>query len=225
VSTGPAPGAESPPPFNHRLASVLRQRPDVDLAGSLYAVPPDGRHGIAWLLAREKLWVHADVFADPAAGVDLGLIAELADAGVGPIDVHLLTAEALSALPVICRPGIARVTFPFEGAPDIAGIARQVRACGAEAWLALAPATTVAEAAGAAKDVDGLLVMLLEPGTQDAADLGLLVKVQTAGTRAPVGADGGIGEHNLTSVLRAGAGYVVIGRGLFTGPSAERERP
>jgi len=225
VSTGPARGAESPPPFNHRLASVLRQRPDVDLAGSLYAVPPDGRPDIARLLAREKLWVHADVFADPAAGVDLGLITELADAGVGPIDVHVLTAEALNALPVICRPGIARVTFPFEGAPDIAGIARQVRACGAEAWLALAPATTVAEAAGAAKDVDGLLVMLLEPGTQDAADLGLLVKVQAAGTRAPVGADGGIGEHNLTSVLRAGAGYVVIGRGLFTDPSAERERP
>lgn len=224
MSTGSAPGAESPPPFNHRLASVLRQRPDVDLAGSLYAVPPDRRHGIARLLAREKLWVHADVFADPAAGVDLGLIGELADAGVGPIDVHLLTAEALNALPVICRPGIARVTFPFEGVQDIAGIARQVRACGAEAWLALAPATTVAEATGAARDVDGLLVMLLEPGTQDAANLGLLVKVQAAGTRAPVGADGGIGEHNLTSVLRAGAGYVVIGRGLFTGPSAERER-
>jgi ribulose-phosphate 3-epimerase len=211
VSTG-TPGAEPSPPFNYRLASVLRQRTDVDLAGSLYAVPPDGRQDIARLLERERLWLHADVFADPAAGVDLGLIAELAEAGVGPIDVHLLTAEALNALPVICRPGIARVTFPFEGVPDIA---RQVRACGAQAWLALAPATTVAEAAEAAREVDGLLVMLLEPGTQDAADLGLLAKVQTAGPRAPVGADGGIGEHNLTSVLQAGAGYVVIGRGLF----------
>jgi pentose-5-phosphate-3-epimerase len=224
VSTGQVPGAETPP-FNYRLASVLRQRADVDLAGSLYAVPPDGRHDIARLLVRERLWVHADVFADPAAGVDLGLITELADAGVGPIDVHLLTAEALNALPVICRPGIARITFPFEGAPDIAGTARQVRACGAQAWLAISPATTVTEAAEAARDVDGLLVMLLEPGTQDAADLGLLAKVQTAGSHAPVGADGGIGEHNLTSVLRAGAGYVVIGRGLFTGPAAERNLP
>ena len=72
--------------------------------------------------------------------------------------------------------------------------------------------------------MDGLLVMLLEPGTQDAADLGLLAKVQTASADAPVGADGGIGEHNLTSVLRAGAGYVVIG-GAFTGPSAEGDQP
>ena len=149
MSAGQAPGAETPS-FNYRLASVLRQRADVDLAGSLYAVPPDGRQDIARLLVRERLWVHADVFADPTLGVDLGLITELADAGVGPIDVHLLTAEALNALPVICRPGIARITFPFEGTPGRAGIARQVRACGAEAWLALAPATTVAEAAEAA---------------------------------------------------------------------------
>jgi len=72
---------------------------------------------VAQLLAEQKIWVHADVFADAWAGVSLDLVGELADGGIGPIDVHLLTAGALEALDVVCRPGIARVTFPFEGVP------------------------------------------------------------------------------------------------------------
>ena len=100
------------------------------LSGSLYAVPPAHRVDAARHLAARKIWAHADVFADTSAGVSLELIGRLGDAGAGPVDVHLLTAEALSALELVCRPGIARVTFPFERVPDVPAVAERIRAAG-----------------------------------------------------------------------------------------------
>jgi pentose-5-phosphate-3-epimerase len=63
--------------------------------------------------------------------------------------------------------------------------------------------------------VDGLLVMLIDPGTTEQSDPALLTKVTRARATLPVGVDGGVGEANLGAVLAAGATYVVIGRRLF----------
>ncbi|MGF7234031.1 MAG: hypothetical protein ACQSGP_03590 [Frankia sp.] len=201
--------------FNHPLASMLSRRDGVELAGSIYAVPVDERPSAVGLLARQRLWIHADVFAERDVGVDPGFIADLAGRGVSPIDVHLLTSGALDALDAVCVPGVARVTFPYEGVGDIAGVARYVRRAGARPWLAIAPTTTLEECAPFVGHVDGLLIMMVEPGTQGGADLGQLEKVAAADRRIPVGVDGDVGEDNIGRVLAAGAGYVVIGRRLF----------
>lgn len=211
--------------FNTALAGRLRRSAGAELAGSLYAVPPAHRPAMARLLAEQKIWVHADVFADARAGVSLDLIRQLAGDGTGPVDVHLLTAGALEALDVVCRPGIARVTFPFEGAPDPPAVAARIRAAGVSPWLAIAPETALEACADALPHVDGLLVMLLEPGSRGRSDLALLPKVRQASAARPAGVDGGVGEGNLGAVLAAGAAYVVIGRRLFTitTPSSKEE--
>ena len=153
---------------------------------------------------------------DPSqAGVSLELIQELADSGVHPVDVHLLTAGTLQALERVCRPGIARVTFPFEDVPDAPAIAAQIRAAGVRPWLAIAPNTSLEACAETLPHVDGLLVMLLEPGTSGRSDPAQLTKVRRACALRPVGVDGGVGESNVGDVLAAGASYVVIGRRLF----------
>lgn len=209
-------------PLNAELVWQLRRSvgAGVELSGSLYAVSLADRPAAAELLAEQKLWVHADVFADTRAGVSLDLIGQLAAGGVGPVDVHLLTAGALDALDVVCRPGIARVTFPFEEVPDPPAVATRIRAAGARPWLAISPATTVEECTDALPHVDGLLVMLLEPGTRSRADPALLAKVSRASAARPVGVDGGVGEDILSDVLAAGASYVVIGRRLFAATAA-----
>lgn len=202
-------------PFNMELVHQVRRSVGVAVSGSLYALPPAHRPFLARLLAEQQMWVHADVFADRQAGVSLDLIKELADSGAGLIDVHLLAAEALDALDIVCYPKIARVTFPFEGVSDPPMIAARIRAAGVSPWLAIAPGTTLAACADALPHIDGLLVMLIEPGSSDQSDPALLAKVSQASAALPVGVDGGVGENNLSDVLAAGATYVVIGRRLF----------
>ena len=183
----------------------------IEVSGSIYAVRSEDRPAVARMLSEQKLWVHADVFADLRHGVSLDLIAELD----GAVDVHLLTADAMDALDAVCRAGIARVTFPFEDVPDVAAVAARIRAAGASPWLAIAPETTLDMCADALPHVDGLLVMLIAPGSSDQTDPALLSKVRRASLALPVGVDGGVGESNLADVVAAGATYVVIGRRLF----------
>lgn len=218
--------AEPGPPLNAELVRRLRHTAGAELGGSLYAVPAAHRPAVARQLAEQRIWVHADVFADLRAGVSLDLINELADGGAGPIDVHLLTAGALEVLDAVRRPGIARVTFPFEGVPDVPSVAARIRAAGTSPWLAIAPGTTLDACADALPHVDGLLVMLLEPGSRGRSDPAQLAKVSGASATGPVGVDGGVGECNLGDVLAAGAGYVVIGRRLFAATTTStKEEP
>jgi ribulose-phosphate 3-epimerase len=202
-------------PLNQALLDHL-DRAGADLAGSLYACPSGHRAAAAHLLADRGLWIHADVFADAATGVSLELITQLADEGTGLIDVHLLTTDALAALDVVCRPGVARITFPYEGTVDVEAVAARVRAVGVKPWLAISPATGISECYAVLRHVDGLLVMLIEPGTQAAADTSHLGKVNTVHRRYPTGVDGGVDEANAADVLAAGTRYVVVGRRLFT---------
>ncbi|MDI3418644.1 beta/alpha barrel domain-containing protein [Streptomyces luteolus] len=214
-------------PFNTELADRVRNSPGAALAGSLYAVPPQHRPAAAQLLADQQHWVHADVFADRRTGVGVDQIRDLADAGTGPVDVHLLTAGALDALDAVSRPGIARITFPYEGVPDAPAVAETIRASAVSPWLALAPDTSLESCADVLPYVDGLLVMLIEPGTRGSSDPALLGKVRQAAPTTPVGVDGGVGEDNLDRVLAAGATYIVIGRRLFdlTTPSRKEDTP
>ncbi|MDP9221218.1 MAG: hypothetical protein M3P23_11895 [Actinomycetota bacterium] len=86
--------------------------------------------------------------------------------------------------------------------------------------VALSPNTSIDRAGDALDHVDGVLVMLLEPGTTGRADLSLLAKVRAASDIASVGVDGGVGESNLARLLSAGASYVVVGRRLFSNGTA-----
>ena len=217
-----APPGQHSVPFNDDLAGrLLRDAPAVDLAGSLYAVPAQNRAAAAQLLNRCGLWVHADVFADAEVGVSLDLITRLADDGTGPIAVHLLTSGALAALYVICRPGIARITFPYEGTDDVEAVAARIRAVGAQPWLAVAPGTRFDDCRNGLPYVDGVLVMLIEPGTKDAADLTQLAKIEAVRAQWAGGVDGGVGEGNVERILAAGTSYVVVGRRLFTRPESK----
>ena len=210
-------------PFNDDLLEALRAAGGVGLAGSLYAVPEAQRAAAADLLSLRGLWIHADVFADTDMGVSLDLITRLADERTGPVDVHLLTHETLDALDVVCRPGVARVTFPFERTDDVGAVAARVRVAGAQPWLAISPGTALDECRGVLAHVDGLLVMLIEPGTRESADLSNLAKVNTVRTQRTAGVDGGVNEENLPQILAAGTGYVVVGRRLFTCSNSKQQ--
>lgn len=204
--------------LDERLRDIVG-RAGATLAGSLYAVPEPLREDAARELGRRGHWTHADVFGDPDEGVHLGLIADLVTAGVGPIDVHLIDAAALWALPQVCRLGVDRITLPREAfaQPQAWETAkRDVRSGGAQVWSALAPETDPAgQDSTTGTACEGALLMLIQPGTRGRADTGLLSKATrlAAGTR--LGVDGGVTADNVTEALAAGVHYIVAGRSLF----------
>ncbi|MFE4668699.1 hypothetical protein ACFRI7_25180 [Streptomyces sp. NPDC056716] len=197
------------------------------LAGSIYAVPGPSRPAAARRLARERLWIHADVIVDDLThrGVDLSLVRTLKDRGLGPLDVRLVTERLDGPLEEICAARVDRVTFPFESCSDVAAVAERIRRSGAEAWLAVAPRTGLAAIRPVLAAVDGVLVMLIEPGTSDTADPALLAKIRQLGPLLPAGVDGGVDETNLDACLRAGARYIVSGRALFSITTAAAVAP
>jgi pentose-5-phosphate-3-epimerase len=78
--------------------------------------------------------------------------------------------------------------------------------------------------AGVLAAFDGLLVMLIAPGTAARADPRLLPKVATAARHVTAGVDGGMTPPMAAASVRHGARYVVAGRALSAAPPT-RNRP
>lgn len=196
-----------------RVAAV----PGAVLSASLYAVAPQARMPAAGRVGRGGHWLHADLLGDGLAptGVGLDLIGDLRIAGLGPIDVHLMTTSTRAAIDAVLEVGVQRITWQFEAGLDVAETAEAIRAKDVSPWLAVAPTTSLALLAPVLGAVDGILVMLIEPGTQQAADLTRLDDVTALSAELPVGVDGGLDDVGLGRALDAGARYCVVGRALF----------
>ena len=199
--------------LSHAIANV-----GGELSLSIYAAPPHLRTAIALQAMQEGLWIHADVMRDPAGrdrGVDLATLKELTVSSQHRVDVHLIGDGGAAALEDVCALGCTRITLALECCPDVLNMAATVRGTGAQLWIAIAPTTPIEDVLPLVPLVDGVLVMLLTPGTHDSADLSLLSKAQTLAHLLPVGVDGSVGAANVNACLEAGAGYIVSGRGLL----------
>lgn len=189
-----------------------------ELSLSIYAAPTNLRSALAVRAREEGLWIHADVIRDSQGrdlGVDMATLEELTASGDHRVDVHLIGAGGAAALDEVCALGCTRVTLALERCPDVVSMAATVRGAGAQLWMAIAPPTTVEDFLPLVPAVDGALVMLLTPGTDDPADLSLLSKVQALARLLPVGVDGSVSATNINACLEAGARYIVSGRGLL----------
>jgi pentose-5-phosphate-3-epimerase len=110
-----------------------------------------------------------------------------------------------------------------QGVDDIEAVAGRIRAVGAQSWLAVSPETQIEQYRIDLSYVDGLLVMLTDPGTKQSANVAHLDKVASAHEQYSTGVDGGVTEEILDQILRGGTGYVVVGRSLFACPKKRRK--
>jgi pentose-5-phosphate-3-epimerase len=188
------------------------------LAGSVYAAP-GSRVVAAQTLADAGLDVHIDVMAASEGlpiGVSLAELQMISDVvDHRRIGVHLIgSADFVDAvLPKILalRPGV--VFLPWQAFTDARADA--VRTAGGSAWIAVwrewdghgAPAWPAAP--------DGVLVMLIQPGTRDTCSLGRLSVVEACASELPVAVDGGVTEAVAPLCLSAGAQSLVAGRSLL----------
>jgi hypothetical protein len=163
--------------------------------------------------------VHIDVMAASEGlptGVSLAELQMISDVvDRRRIGVHLIgSADFVDAvLPKILalRPGV--VFLPWHAFTDAR--AGAVRTAGCSAWIAVwrewdghgAPAWPVAP--------DGVLVMMIQPGTRDTCSLGRLSVVEACASELPVAVDGGVTEAVAPLCLFAGAQSLVAGRSLL----------
>lgn len=200
------------------------------LAGSVYAAAPDIRIDAAQALSEAGLDVHVDVMAESEglpAGVSLAELNRIADT-VDParIGVHLIGSpdfvDTILQSVLAVRPGVVFLPWAAFSAERAAA----VRAAGSQAWIAMwrewdgLDESSTPEWPSAP---DGVLVMLIEPGTKDRCALGRLAVVSACAGDLPVAVDGGVTESVAELCVTAGASSIVVGRALLAASAATEE--
>ena len=101
-----------------------------------------------------------------------------------------------------------------------------IRAGGAEAWVALWREWDGLDETSAPiwpATPDGVLVMLIEPGSRDRCALARLALVNACADDLPVAVDGGVTESVAELCVTAGASSIVVGRALLAHQPAAQE--
>lgn len=171
-------------------------------------------------------WVHLDVMDYrfvPNLTFGLPVVESLLAHIETPADCHLMIADPDRWAPAYAEAGAGSVTFHVEAANDAAQVARDIRAAGARAGIALNPGTPIDAITESIAHIDMILVMTVEPGFggQSFRD-DMLPKVRqaraiadAADTDVWVQVDGGVDLRTIEECASAGADTFVAGSSVF----------
>ncbi|MCL2849260.1 MAG: ribulose-phosphate 3-epimerase [Micrococcales bacterium] len=178
---------------------------------------------------------HVDVMDGhfvPNLTLGLPLVARLAQVSPIPLDVHLMIDDADRWAPQYAEAGAASVTFHAEATQAPVRLARELRAGGVRAAVAVRPATGVEPLLDLLGEFDMVLVMTVEPGFGGQSFIeGTLAKVsrlrQAIGPAGPgsvkVQVDGGVCRTTIARIARAGADVFVAGSAVYGSPDPAAE--
>ena len=199
----------------------------VEIEPSLYAADFAnlGRQVETLLGAGARIF-HFDVgdghFVEPVTigPIVLQAVAPLVHAAGGAMDCHLMVDNPLRHFPQIARAGGDSVTFHYEAVEDVAAVVRAAREQELQVGLAFKPETEPEAAAEAAKGVDVVLCMSIEPGYSGQPFMREAIpRIRRVRELLPaevhVQVDGGIGPDNARAVWEAGATLLVAGTSIF----------
>ena len=171
-------------------------------------------------------WLHFDVMdAHFVPNLTFGLPVMQAVQAVSPVplDCHLMIDAPERWAPGYAEAGARNVTVHAEACTDPRAVARDIRAAGALAGLALKPGTPLEDHLDVLRDFDTLLVMTVEPGfggQEFIADV--LPKVTRARELTDTGhlklfveVDGGINADTIEQAAAAGADVFVAGSAVY----------
>jgi ribulose-phosphate 3-epimerase len=172
-------------------------------------------------------WVHVDVMDNhfvPNLTFGPTMVDALSRATTLPLDAHLMIADPDRHAPAYAEAGAGSVTFHVEAAAAPVRLAREIRAQGARASMALKPATPVEPYEALLPELDMLLVMTVEPGFGGQTFLDLcLPKIRTArelmrkhGVETWLQVDGGVSLETIERCAEAGADVFVAGSAVFS---------
>lgn len=175
---------------------------------------------------------HVDVMDNhfvPNLTLGLPVVERLQAVSPVPLDAHLMIAEVDRWAPSYADLGLSSVTFHVEASSAPVKLAREIRARGASAGMALRPATPVEPYLDMLSEIDMLLVMTVEPGFGGQAFLDVTVPkirraraaIEGAGVDVAIQVDGGITQETIVRAAEAGANVFVAGSSVYGKPSPE----
>lgn len=140
-----------------------------------------------------------------------------------PIDVHLMVSNPDRLLDDYLAAGASRVIVHWEAAPHLDRLLERIRKGGAEAGVAVNPATPVELLTDALPRLDFVLVMSVNPGfggqvfLPRALDKARRLRrmIEISGLPVEIEMDGGIDRDTIAQVVSAGVDVCVAGSAIF----------
>jgi ribulose-phosphate 3-epimerase len=178
-------------------------------------------------------WIHVDVMDYhfvPNLTFGPTMVEALTHCTGVPLDAHLMIEGPDRHALEYVEAGCGSVTFHAEAAAAPVRLAREIRAAGARAGMALKPATPIEPYEELLAELDMLLVMTVEPGFGGQKFLDLcLPKIRTArqliekhGGQTWLQVDGGITLDTIERCAEAGADVFVAGSAVYSADDPER---
>lgn len=179
-------------------------------------------------------WVHVDVMDNhfvPNLTLGMPVVESIARATELPIDAHLMIEDPDRWAPSFVDAGAQSVTFHAEAAAAPLRLARELRAMGARAGIALKPATPIEPLLDILDEFDMILIMTVEPGfggqkfidSMMAKVLRTREAVRKSGLDVWIQVDGGISRSTIERAADAGADTFVAGSAVFGAADASEE--
>nr|MCW2728718.1 rpe [Aeromicrobium sp.] len=171
-------------------------------------------------------WLHMDVMDNhfvPNLTLGAPVIEALAKVAQQPIDAHLMIEDPDRWAPAYVEAGAGSITFHVEAAAAPVRLAREIRAKGARASMALKPATPIEPYADLLPELDMVLIMTVEPGFGGQKFLDLCLPkirrtrelIEQHGGDIWLQVDGGVSVETIERCAEAGADVFVAGSAVF----------
>ncbi|MFB7908419.1 ribulose-phosphate 3-epimerase [Kitasatospora sp. NPDC056076] len=171
-------------------------------------------------------WLHVDVMDNhfvPNLTLGVPVVESLARATDIPLDCHLMIEDPDRWAPQYVEAGAGSITFHVEAAAAPVRLAREIRAKGARASMALKPGTPIEPYEDLLPELDMLLIMTVEPGFGGQAFLDIMLpKIRR--TRELIAkhdlelwlqVDGGVSATTIERCAEAGADVFVAGSAVY----------
>ncbi|MDX2393965.1 ribulose-phosphate 3-epimerase [Streptomyces sp. DK15] len=171
-------------------------------------------------------WLHVDVMDNhfvPNLTLGMPIVESLSRATDIPLDLHLMIEDPDRWAPQYVEAGAGSVTFHAEAAAAPVRLAREIRAKGARAAMALKPGTPIEQYEDILPELDMVLIMTVEPGFGGQSFLDIMLpKVRRTreliakhGLDLWLQVDGGVSASTIERVAEAGADVFVAGSAVY----------
>jgi ribulose-phosphate 3-epimerase len=171
-------------------------------------------------------WLHVDVMDNhfvPNLTIGMPVVESLAKSTDTPLDCHLMIEDPDRWAPGYVEAGASSVTFHIEACRAPIRTAREIRAKGARAAMALRPATPIEPYEDLLPELDMILIMTVEPGFGGQKFLDVCVPkirrtrqlLEKHGLDLWVQIDGGVSMDTIERCADAGADVFVAGSAVY----------
>lgn len=140
-----------------------------------------------------------------------------------PIDAHLMVTNPDDHIKLFIEKGATRVTIHQETCYHLHRSVELIKSLGAEAFVAINPATSIYTLEEILSYADGILVMTVNPGFSGQKFIPTMMEKikrlneirKERNLSFKIAVDGGVGNSNAQDLINIGVDILVMGYGVF----------